>query len=436
MRIRFRAVSFLFVSILLLLAAVTVLLFSVIGSEIRTGSLLAQYRAEQTAFALFETYRDREAELEEQIRRDETLLGFGVYDASGQPLYRFGTAPPQVDPETVYTPTPRFLREEKAGTLILVRPVGMGPEMMGPGTGSGMRRMMGRTPRFGRLIYLEMATQELFRSGRLLRTARFLLPAALLLILGLFIYLYRLNVGYQKRIESHERLVRLGEAARTLAHEIRNPLGAVRIQTGYLKRILPEAARGELQVIDEEVQRLDLLVNRISDFLRDPRGNPQTVDLDPFIRRLAGRYEGGIDYQNLAGGPVAVSFDPDRLRSVLENLIANARESMAADGADPAGEPAAPREDRRVEVRLQRLKGRAILSILDRGRGLPAGWRKEELFDPFFTTKTRGSGIGLSLCRRFVEEAGGRIELLERSGGGVEARITLKETPEASEAGR
>ena len=85
-----------------------------------------------------------------------------------------------------------------------------------------------------------------------------------------------------------------------------------------------------------------------------------------------------------------------------------------------------------MDVHLQRQKGRLILSVLDRGSGLPPG-KQEELFDPFFTTKTRGSGIGLALCRRFVTEAGGRIELLPRPGGGTEARITLKEL--AREAG-
>ncbi len=423
MRIRFRRETFLFVSIFVLLAAVTFLLLSLVGGEMRTGTLLAGYQAERMAFALFETYREGPADLEARIRQDGTVLGFGVYDPAGQPLFRFGSAPERLEPGVALQPAVRIQRDW-AGRLTLIRPAGMFP----------MGRMMGRNLRLGggRLIYLQVGLQDLDTGGRRLAAARVLIPVALAIVLAFFYYLYRLNLGYQKRFESHERLVRLGEAARTLAHEIRNPLGAIRIQAAVLRRTLPEGNRSELQVIDEEVQRLDLLVNRISDFLRDARGNPEPVDLDAFIRRLIGRYESGIRFVNLSGAPARVAFDPDRLRSVLENLIANARESIAADSgaADGAGTGhagAAVGEGAAVEVHLQRQKGRVVLSVLDRGDGLPPG-KHEELFDPFFTTKTRGSGIGLSLCRRFVEEAGGRIELLPRPGGGTEARITLKET--------
>ncbi len=434
MRVFFRRETFLFGFILLLLAAVAFLLLSLIGGEIRTGALLAEYQAERAAFALFEVYRAGGQELEARLRRDEAILGFGVYDPVGQSLFLYGSAPPRIDPGRIRPQVPYFLREERAGRLTLIRPAGMLPEAgLGAGRPGRMRgMMMGRLPAFGRLIYLQVSLQELYAGGRRLEAARILVPAALAAVIAFFFYLYRLNLGYQKRIEGHERLVRLGEAARTLAHEIRNPLGAIRIQAAYLKRVLPEAHRGELQVIDEEIQRLDLLVNRISDFLRDPKGNPEPVDLDAFTRRLISRFGGEIRFENADGGPVRVSFDPDRLRSVLENLVANARESMEDGKAGEAGgegEPgggAAGGGGRAVEIRLQRHHGRAVLSILDRGKGLPPG-RREELFDPFFTTKTRGSGIGLSLSRRFVEEAGGRIELLPRSGGGTEARVTLKE---------
>jgi two-component system sensor histidine kinase HydH len=122
--------------------------------------------------------------------------------------------------------------------------------------------------------------------------------------------------------------------------------------------------------------------------------------------RLCGR-----DILRISGPlPPRVDMDPERLRSVLENLVRNALE---ADG---------PEEDVSIEVGAE--GGSARIDVLDRGSGLsadPAG----KAFDPFFTTKSRGTGIGLSVCKRFVAAAGGTIALEERQGGGCRARVIL-----------
>jgi signal transduction histidine kinase len=98
---------------------------------------------------------------------------------------------------------------------------------------------------------------------------------------------------------------------------------------------------------------------------------------------------------------------------VVDNLVRNALQS------DPAG----------GEVLVRVLGGRAgragaTLSVLDRGQGIPGSIRGQ-VFEPFFTTRAEGSGIGLSITRRFVLAAGGSILLRAREGGGTEARITL-----------
>jgi two-component system sensor histidine kinase HydH len=100
--------------------------------------------------------------------------------------------------------------------------------------------------------------------------------------------------------------------------------------------------------------------------------------------------------------------DPQRLRSVLENLINNALESGEGE----------------VEVRCAARHQQAEVSVLDRGAGIPPAVRAK-VFDPFFTSKSTGSGIGLSVARRFVEAAGGRLELEPRAGGGTVARVLL-----------
>jgi two-component system sensor histidine kinase HydH len=132
------------------------------------------------------------------------------------------------------------------------------------------------------------------------------------------------------------------------------------------------------------------------------------VELNDFLREtlpLAGRR---VHLEDGAAG--VVRFDRGRLRSVVDNLVSNALQS------DPAG----------GEVLVRVLQGRTTvtLSVLDRGEGVARGIRGQ-VFEPFFTTRLEGSGIGLSITRRFVEAAGGSIALLAREGGGTEARVTL-----------
>jgi two-component system, NtrC family, sensor histidine kinase HydH len=113
-----------------------------------------------------------------------------------------------------------------------------------------------------------------------------------------------------------------------------------------------------------------------------------------------------------AGGGRAprVSMDAERLRSMLENLVRNALES----GGPEEG----------VSIEVGELDGKARIDVLDRGTGL-APDAEGKLFDPFFTTKSRGTGIGLSVCKRFAEAAGGSVTLSARDGGGCRARIVL-----------
>ena len=131
-----------------------------------------------------------------------------------------------------------------------------------------------------------------------------------------------------KKLAAQQQLAQLGEASRTLSHEIKNPLSAIRIQTGILRKTLPEANRDDLRIIEEEVSRLNLLTDRIGDFLRDPLGQPEQINLDAFVREMILRYDRRISYTNEADPELQIRFDRQRLRSVLENLLSNALESQ------------------------------------------------------------------------------------------------------------
>ena len=114
---------------------------------------------------------------------------------------------------------------------------------------------------------------------------------------------------------------------------------------------------------------------------------------------------------------VLVLFDPHLLRTVLENLLKNAVQSVE-------GRPPADSGEEAVRVEVGTLKGSAVIRVLDRGKGLPEN-ADDRIFDPFYTTKTKGSGIGLAVSKRFVEAAGGSLRIGPRDGGGTEAVVTL-----------
>ncbi len=234
-----------------------------------------------------------------------------------------------------------------------------------------------------------------------------------LVLIGLFLLvlnIYRSNRRYRETIAKQESLVNLGQAARTLTHEIKNPLSAITIQLALLKKTLPSEYDTDLIVIDQELNRLTQLTNKVSDFLRNPLGNPVQVDLNELLLSLIKCFDKPIAFSSEKH--YTITFDEDRARSVFENLLKNAVES--------AGEG-----DPQVEVKITSGKRNLLhVFIMDRGEGIPPT-ELRKIFDPFFTTKIHGSGIGLSISRQFVKARGGNLRLYRREGGGTVAEVTL-----------
>ena len=261
-----------------------------------------------------------------------------------------------------------------------------------------------------RYFYLELNTagyykKQLFLTAML--TALLVILAAMLVIA---LWLFERYRRYREKLEEQKQLVHLGEAARTLTHEIKNPLSAIRIRAGILKKTVPKESMEDVAIIEEEIDRLTLLSEKVGDFLKKPEGTPEKIELEVFVRDLLARYGDSVTVEG--SSRCFVFFDPDRLRSVVENLVKNAMESGTGSGSDAV-------------VRISELKNLVTLSVLDRGTGVDPEM-EEKIFDPFFTTKTTGSGIGLAISKRFVEAADGIISLSPREGGGTEAKIVLR----------
>ncbi|MDR1787391.1 MAG: HAMP domain-containing histidine kinase [Treponema sp.] len=231
------------------------------------------------------------------------------------------------------------------------------------------------------------------------------LAAAVLFIRRLYIR----NIEYRDRIEAQKNLVVLGTAAGTIAHEIKNPLLSIRLQTSILEKALPDAANNEINIINEEVDRLASLVQRVGDYLREGTGNAVTVDAAALLAETGER----LCARNILAGrapPAFVRADPERLRSVFANIVRNAIESTS------------PLND--ISASVEQTNAAVHIIISDKGKGI-AEDDLERVFDPFFTRKSTGTGIGLSVSKRFVEAAGGTITIANREGGGVNVTVTL-----------
>ena len=230
------------------------------------------------------------------------------------------------------------------------------------------------------------------------------------------------------RNRAAERLATFGQLAAGIGHELRNPLGVIESSLYLLRHgIGPDAAGNpkitrHLDRIAEEVRRSTDTINDLLALATDrPPWRLRTlvkpvVDaaVDACLLPAAVRVETSVP-SKLIG-----DFDLDQLRHVLTNLVTNASQAMGGAG--------------RVWVEAEDRAGTLALRVRDDGPGIPEGVR-HQLFEPLFTTRQRGSGIGLTLCRRIVEAHGGSIEL-EPSAEGASFLIRVPPIPTAATPSR
>ena len=357
------------------------------------------------------------------VMNDEGVTGIGIYSSSGSAYQRLGDVP-------ITLPLSKLASGRRTG-----QDSTLGIYMMDESTneieyfrlsrlnvvlefgnvypnGQGQPGGQGAAPysELPDIIYVKFDGTSYFNSVRRARIISIAGIAMMLMILLMILSIYNNNRKYRIQLQKNESLAKLGAAARTLTHEIKNPLSAMTIQSALMRKLMPDEFHQDLDVIDHEIARLTSLTNRVSEFLKNPSGDPRDIELVSFIRDIARLFPRNIEVKTDTA-KIIVSFDEDRARSVFENLMKNATESC--EGRDP-----------QVEVDI-RMKHKAVtVLVMDRGDGLP-NETKEKLFDPFFTTKIHGSGIGLSIAKQFVEARGGTLKIYDREGGGTTAEVNL-----------
>jgi len=209
-----------------------------------------------------------------------------------------------------------------------------------------------------------------------------------------------------------------------LAHEIRNPLGAIKASAQFLAEPSDEPGSTEfLDIIVEETDRLNRVVSSFLDYARPSPGNATPIDVNATLLRsmtLLGPDLGEVDVKlELAEQLPLVRVDAERLRQVVINLGQNAAQAMEGHGELVVQTMQRTRRELAGEVRHW-----VEISVSDTGPGIPQKIRAN-LFVPFVTTKDRGTGLGLAISQRIITSAGGHIEVRSQVGIGTTFVVRL-----------
>ncbi len=237
------------------------------------------------------------------------------------------------------------------------------------------------------------------------------------------------NSKLYEKMRERDRLAALGEMAAGLAHEIRNPLGAIK---GAAQCLDPQRLPGEdgefLEVIVEEVNRLNGVVSAFLDYARPLKQSFGPTDINEVVTRTIRLIQNEIPRNielklELREGLARVEGDAEQLKQVLINLVQNALEAIGQSNGQIAIRTLPP--DRFGEFRGTEA---VELQVADTGGGIP-GDQQLNIFVPFFTTKEKGTGLGLAICQRIVKNHGGSISVLSRVGEGSTFIIRLPALP-------
>lgn len=231
------------------------------------------------------------------------------------------------------------------------------------------------------------------------------------------------RTALEDQLREATALARLGEMAAVIAHEVKNPLAAVRGAVQVIgSRLPPKTSDGA--IVTEIIARLDGLNDLIQDllvFARPPVPRPLATDLRVLVAAVAALMKRDPAFRDLDvaidGDPPAALADPNLLTIALQNLLINAAQAQGRGT---------------IRVSLQPVSQGIRVEIADSGSGIPAEIRAD-LFRAFKTTKARGTGLGMATAKRLLESQGGTIAADCPASGGTVITVTIPAAPAAAD---
>ena len=227
-----------------------------------------------------------------------------------------------------------------------------------------------------------------------------------------------------QEMQRTEQLKACGEIATGLAHEIRNPLAGMNVSIELLLAELDTGERGRevLSKVIEQIRHIELLMKNLLNYARPAAVQLTTVDVNDILEKTAYFIEKHPSFSSgnslkriikeLAGNLPQTVGDPQQLQQVFLNLFLNAADAIPEGGAIT------------IKTSYDKAGETIVIDMQDTGKGIP-GALKERIFQPFFTTKRKGTGLGLAVSKRLVEDNGGSIMVMDNAAGGATFRVIL-----------
>ena len=228
-------------------------------------------------------------------------------------------------------------------------------------------------------------------------------------------------VETQEQLLRNEKLAAIGQLAGGVAHDLRNPLGAINNAVHYLNRRLGASDLVQsnprigqfIHIIEDEVKHSNQIITDLTTFARVNPPRPSETNLEEVIESALANMETGEDIRlakHIDPAVPDVWADGEQLQRVFANLVLNAKEAMP-DGGD-------------ITVSLRRVGEFAEVSFGDTGIGVKEENAKK-IFEPLFTTKSRGTGLGLAICQQMVSRHHGTIDVVSKKGEGSTFTVRL-----------